>query len=44
MQEIPNSELTYQKALTESLRIPPELEGLIVEVMFVEPPELFGGS
>ena len=43
MQEIPEREVTYQKAMTESLSLPSELEGLIADVMFVEPPEFFGG-
>lgn len=32
---------TYQKALKSTLRIPPELRGLIEFIEFIEPPELF---
>lgn len=33
--------VTYQKALTEELRVPAELQDLIVAVAFVEPPEFY---
>lgn len=39
--EVEGAEVTYQKAVTEDMRIPPELQNLIAEVMFVEPPELY---
>ena len=38
------SEETYFKALTDNLVIPEELESVISEVMFVEPPEFFQGQ
>ena len=34
-------EVVYQKAITENMRIPPELRDHIKEVMFVEPPEFY---
>jgi len=40
MAEVEGSEITYQAALTEQLRIPPELQDMVADVMFVEPPEL----
>jgi hypothetical protein len=42
MAEVEGSEITYQRALVEQMRIPPYLQGLIADVMFVEPPELMG--
>jgi hypothetical protein len=39
MPEAEGSEVSYQKALTDNLRVPESLQGLIAEVMFVEPPE-----
>ncbi len=41
MAEVERAEVTYQKALTDTVHIPAELQNLISEVMFVEPPELF---
>ncbi len=38
---VAGGEVSYQKALTEHMRIPPELQHLVEEVMFVEPPEFF---
>ena len=38
------SEETYFRAVTDNLVIPEELESLISEVMFVEPPEFFQGQ
>lgn len=35
------SEVTYRKALVERVRIPAELQDLVAEVMFVEPPEFY---
>lgn len=34
-------EITYQRAIIDNMRIPPELQDLIDDVMFMEPPELF---
>lgn len=34
-------EVTYQKALTEHMHLPPELQNLVAAVMFVEPPEFY---
>ncbi len=42
--EVVGGEVTYPKALTENMRIPPELQNLVTEVMFVEPPELLGAT
>jgi hypothetical protein len=39
--EAEGSEVSYQKALTEKLRILPELQPLIEEVFFTEPPEFY---
>lgn len=39
--EVEGGVVTYQKALTESMRLPPELQTLIEEVVFVEPPEFY---
>jgi len=41
MPEIQTSEVSYAKALTSGLEIPPQLQNLVKGVMFVEPPELF---
>ena len=41
LKELEKGELTYQKAITESLQIPVELKGMIEEVAFEEPSELF---
>jgi len=35
------SEITYEVPLQETIRIPAQLEGLIEEVLFLEPPVLF---
>lgn len=35
------SEVIYLRAVTDNLLIPEELESLISEVMFVEPPEFY---
>lgn len=34
-------EVTYKKAWVEGMRVPTELQNLIAEVMFVEPPEFY---
>lgn len=34
-------EITYQRAMTDNMRIPTELQDLIDDIMFMEPPELF---
>ena len=39
--EVEGGEVTYQKAVTEDMRIPAQLQDLIAEVTFVEPPELY---
>ncbi len=39
--EVEGGEVTYQKALVEDMRVPTELQNLIAEVMFVEPPEFY---
>jgi hypothetical protein len=39
--EMEKGEVTYQKAQIENIHFPKELQGLIAEVMFVEPPELY---
>lgn len=41
MAEVEASEVTYQTALTEAMRIPEQLQTAISAVSFVEPPELF---
>ena len=38
---IEGSEVTYQKALVEGMQTPAELQPLIAEVMFAEPPEFY---
>lgn len=40
MPELKISDVTYPKAMTENMTIPPQLEELIAEVVFVEPAEL----
>lgn len=37
--EAEGSEAAFQRALTENMRIPFELENLVAKVMFTEPPE-----
>lgn len=39
--EVKASEVSYQKALTENMKIPIELQNLVVGVMFVEPHEFY---
>ena len=39
--EVAGGTVTYQKALTETMRTPPELQNLIEDVVFVEPPEFY---
>lgn len=41
MQELEGGEVIYQCAVTEEMRIPPDLQGLVAGVAFVEPPELY---
>lgn len=41
MPEIERSDATYQRAVTENMRIPAQLQNVIAEVMFVEPPEFY---
>ncbi|MGB7445008.1 MAG: hypothetical protein WA919_28395 [Coleofasciculaceae cyanobacterium] len=41
MPEVQSSEVSYEKACTEGLKIPTHLQNLVSKVMFVEPPELF---
>jgi hypothetical protein len=41
MPEIERGEVAYQRAVTENLRIPVQLQNVIAEVMFVEPPEFY---
>ncbi len=40
--EIDDGEVTYQEASAGKMRFPTELEDLVAEVVFVEPPELLG--
>jgi hypothetical protein len=44
LEEVEGGEVPYQKALVEHMRLPPELEGLVVDVMFAEPPALMQAS
>lgn len=37
--EVEGGEVTFQMALTENMRIPLELEDLVSNLMFTEPPE-----
>jgi hypothetical protein len=39
--EVEGGKITYQKARSENICFPKELRGLITDVMFVEPPELY---
>lgn len=41
MAEVEEGEITYQKASVEDMRVPTELQSLIADVMFVEPPEFY---
>lgn len=41
MPEIERGDVTYQRAVTENMRIPAQLQNVIAEVMFVEPPEFY---
>jgi hypothetical protein len=41
MAEVPESEITYQKAVIEAMHIPETLQELVAAVLFAEPPELF---
>ena len=41
MPELEISDITYPEAVTVNMIIPPQLQDLIAEVMFVEPPELY---
>lgn len=41
MREVEGSDLSYLRAQTEQMQIPPEMQDMIREVMFVEPPEFF---
>lgn len=41
MAEVQETEITYQKAVTEAMRIPETLQKHIAAVLFAEPPELF---
>lgn len=34
-------EVTYHRALVEDMRVPTELQDVVAEVMFVEPPEFY---
>jgi hypothetical protein len=39
--EAEEKEVAYQKALVADMRVPAELQHLVAEVMFVEPPEFY---
>ncbi len=39
--EMEESEVTYKKAFVADMRVPEELQHLVAEVMFVEPPEFY---
>ena len=41
MAEVEGGEVTYRKALTENMRIPPELQQFISGVLFTESPEFY---
>ena len=41
LSDVKGGEVTYRKAITENMKIPFELQQVIKEVMFMEPPEFY---
>jgi len=41
LRDMPGGETTYRKAITDDMAIPADLQPLISDVAFVEPPELY---
>jgi hypothetical protein len=41
MPEVEGGEASYQRVVPGSLKIPPDLQQIIADVMFQEPPEFF---